>query len=207
MKNLLNVNEFLEYFLFANVEYDDFYWMKFDNSINEIISNDELKQKFTEEFILKSNFFNKENIGRYITLLNEIIIENEIVIQELYPIILKFMYCEFCYNPSIPHKFVKLMLKLKSEKTVFKDMVDNISKDNVFKTGISIFALYGLKSDFKDLPTDLVNEFFYRVLECLKNNSKDEKLKCIIENYLINEIPSNIYNKYYIKFKTLLEKE
>lgn len=69
MKNLLNVNEFLEYFLFANVEYDDFYWMKFDNSINEIISNDELKQKFTEEFILKSNFFNKENIGRYIFVL------------------------------------------------------------------------------------------------------------------------------------------
>ncbi|NLI58877.1 MAG: hypothetical protein GX387_10240 [Clostridium sp.] len=201
---MLNINEFLEYNLFNEIERNDIYWENFENSFNEISESTDLKHQFIESFIEKSKFFNKDNIGRYRIILEEFIIERSILAEELYPVILNFMYHEFCYNPSIPHKFVKLMLRLKNKTIVFKDILENTSKYKPFKTGISICALYGLQDGFKDISIELVENFLDTVFECLQENLQDEKLKSVIENFLMEKIQNDVYNSYYIKFRCLL---
>jgi hypothetical protein len=202
---MLNINEFLENALYKKVERDDVYWEYFDKSFDEIIKNEELKNQLIQQFIYESSNFNKDNMGNYRILLNELIVERGVLAEELYPTILKFTYHDFCLNPSIPHKFVKIMLRLKDKSKVFEDIIKNTDEDNLVKTGISIFSLYGLQSSFEDFPIELVNEFLERVYKCLQKNKDDLRINSIIENYLMEKIKRDTFYSDYLKFQNILK--
>ena len=202
---MININEFLEHSLFSEVERNDSYWDYFENSFNDISSNEDMKHQFINLFIEKSKHFSQDNIGRYRTLLEEFIIDRGILAEELYPVILNFIYHDFCYNPSIPHKFIKIMLYLKDKSGVFRDILENTSKDDSVKTGISICALYGLQGGFEGIPIQLVEKYLDIIFSCLERNKNDEKLKSVIENFLMERIQNDIFNSYYKKFESFLK--
>lgn len=170
-------------------------------NLDAIADNDVLLSDLVKAIDSKVDRLNDKTIWRILSLIDSILIGRKVVTEQLYPVVLKMMQKEYSCNASIPYKYVDFLLAIKKNKTeVFKDILQNISKDNPTSVCISVLALYSPLGDFSNTPKELVEDFLDIIYECYLKNKGHAYLKNAILNELLPCIKDNEYSNYYSKF-------
>jgi len=194
---LFNTKDFLEKVISPGfIETQEYF-----KNIDVIAHSDVLLSELVKTIDFEVDRLNNKTIWRILSLIDSIFIGREVFIQELYPVLLRMMRNDYSCDASIPYKYVDLLLAIKKDKAeVFKDILQNTSKDNPTSVCISVLALYSPLGDFSDIPKELVEKFLDIVYKCYLENKNHEYLKKAILHELLPCIKENEYSKYYSKF-------
>jgi len=120
----IKIKKFIESILKNTIEYDDEFYKKL-----EIMATDcECQKELINSLINIEKEINSENVNYILSIVDELIFCYNINLNELYPMFLNIMFCDYSLDYSLCFGFVKFLLGMKIgvEEVFFKKYLNKI---------------------------------------------------------------------------------
>lgn len=165
---------------------------------------DTIARESSREFIELFRKYSKrldEGVERaVITILSDLVDEKRSDYVELYDVVLDMMYNSHNCKPSVPYRYVYILLHMdKNKDRLFEQVVGHTSVNCIETICISIYSLYTSLGDLSRFKSAKVRLFLDIVISCL-NRTKSKKLAATIEEVLLPLIGYSEYRNYYNRF-------
>jgi len=197
----IKIKKFIESILKNTIEYDDEFYKKL-----EIMATDcECQKELINSLINIEKEINSENVNYILSIVDELIFCYNINLNELYPMFLNIMFCDYSLDYSLCFRFAKVLIGMKNgdEEDVFKDILNQIKSKQLTKIRIAVCSLYG-NFDFDTIEKKLLNIFLQEIMVLLNYYKENMAFKNDVKYFLIPKIQNSKFNIYYEEISSII---
>lgn len=160
----------------------------------------ESSNEFIDFFRSNSGELDESRERVLVGVLSDLVYEKGSDYSELYPLVFEMMYNYYNCKPSIPYRYILILLQMDSDKDrLFELVVGHTGVNNVDSVCISIFSLYTSLGELSRFERAKVTLFLDIVISCLKR-TKSKKLAAAVDEILMPLVGSREYSNYYNRF-------